>query len=98
MPGASQQHRWASWLLERNRRGMRFVLLIALALYPTFGILDYFLAPRYALPLLFTTRALVALTSALLLLKVVKGRLFDVHPNVISSGYILLAAFGISLM
>jgi len=97
MVDPTPQQRWSSWLLERNRRGMRVVLLIALTLYPTFGILDYLLAPRYALPLLYGTRALVAATT-LLLLRVVKGPVFDRHPNVISSFYILLAAFGISLM
>src|SRR5229473_8622429 len=89
--------RWVNWLLERNRRGTRYVLLIALSLYPTFGLLDYLLAPRDALQYLYGTRALVVLVT-LILLRLVGTPVFDRHPDLISSSYILLAAFGISGM
>ncbi|MCA1825416.1 MAG: response regulator [Myxococcales bacterium] len=91
------QDRWQSWLIERNRRGMRFVLLIALALYPAFGLLDYLLAPRTALPILYTTRLLVAVTTVALF-PVIQRPVFARHFNVISSVYILMAASGISVM
>jgi signal transduction histidine kinase len=97
MAGTTPQDRWASWLLERNRRGTRIVLMIALVLYPAFGLLDYLLAPRHALPLLYGTRLMVALIT-LALFRVVRTPLFDRYPNLISSAYILLAAGGISLM
>jgi signal transduction histidine kinase len=93
----TSSQRWVNWLLERNRRGTRYVLLIALSLYPTFGLLDYLLAPRDALPYLYGTRALVVLVT-LILLRLVGKPVFDRHPDLISSSYILLAAFGISLM
>src|SRR5260370_23829005 len=89
--------RWATWLPEGTRRGTRYVLLIALSLYPPFGLLDYLLAPRNALPYLYSTRALVVVVT-LILLRLVGKPVFDRHPNLISSSYILLAAFGISLM
>src|SRR6184192_737227 len=91
------QDRWSSWLIERNRRGMRFVLIITLALYPAFGVLDYLLAPRDALPILYGTRLLVAVTT-LALFGVIQRQLFARHFNLISSTYILLAASGISVM
>ena len=91
------QDRWSSWLIERNRRGMRFVLIITLALYPAFGVLDYLLAPRDALPILYGTRLLVAVTT-LALFGVIQRPLFARHFNLISSTYILLAASGISVM
>jgi signal transduction histidine kinase len=97
MAGQTPEQRWVSWLLERNRRGTRVVLWITLALYPTFGILDYLLAPRSALPVLLGTRILVTV-GTLVLFKVVETRLFERHPNLISSAYILLAAGGISVM
>src|SRR5258708_38798832 len=89
--------RWVHWLLERNRRGTRYVLLIALSLYPTFGLLDYLLAPRNALPYLYSTRALVVVVT-LILLRLVGKPVFDRHPNLIPSSYILPAAFGLSPM
>jgi signal transduction histidine kinase len=89
--------RWSTWLVERNRKGTLRVLWIGLSLYPTFGVLDYLLAPRSALPLLYGTRALVTLVT-LLLLPTVRTAFFARHPNLISSGYMLVAAAGISLM
>src|SRR5207302_1928068 len=96
-PMTSLPERWSSWLIERNRRGMRFVLIITLALYPAFGVLDYLLAPRDALPILYGTRLLVAVTT-LALFGVIQRPLFARHFNLISSTYILLAASGISVM
>ena len=40
------EERWSTWLLHRNRRGLRGALWIALSLYPLFGVLDYLVAPR----------------------------------------------------
>ncbi len=97
MTSQAQQQRWSSWLLERNRRGTRFVLSIALVLYPAFGILDYLFVPSSALPLLYSVRASVTAVT-LILFAVVKRPIFARHPNLISSAYILIAASGISLM
>src|SRR5262245_53894949 len=89
--------RWSSWLLERNRRSMRTALWIGLTLYPTFGILDYFMAPPSALPWLFSTRILFVLATGCLTF-LIRTRIFDSHPYFFSSAYMLLASFGLSLM
>lgn len=73
------------------------MLYIALSLYPAFGLLDYLLAPRPALPLLYATRLFVTVVT-LALLRALRTPLFDRHPHLFSSSYILLAAGGISLM
>ena len=44
-PTAPFEERWKLWLLERNRRGMRVILLLGATLYPGFGVLDWVLAP-----------------------------------------------------
>jgi signal transduction histidine kinase len=97
MDSVAHKERWRAWLLDRNRRGTIVVLWNALALYPTFGILDYLLAPRSALPVLVCARVLVTVCT-LVLFKVVRTSYFDRHPNLISSAYVLLAASGISVM
>jgi signal transduction histidine kinase len=89
--------RWARWRLFRNRRGTRTLLWIVLSLYPAFGVLDWILAPRSALGLLWGTRLIVAAVT-LIMFRVVRTSLFDRHPDAISSAYMLLCAFGISLM
>ncbi len=94
---AELQTRWATWLLERNRRGARGLLWIVLTLYPGFGILDYLTAPRAWLWLLYSTRAFITLVT-LIMFKVVQSSLFDRHPYAISSAYIVLISYGISLM
>ncbi len=91
------EDRWSAWLLERNRRGMQSLLWIVVSLYPLFGILDYLVAPRKWLWLLFGTRAVVTGVT-LVMFRVVPGKSFDRHPNAISASYMILASFGISLM
>src|SRR5215471_17449791 len=91
------EERWSTWLLERNRRGLRGALWIALSLYPLFGVLDYLVAPREWLWLLYGTRAIVT-TVTLVMLRVSKSRWFDAHPDAISAAYLVLASLGISLM
>jgi signal transduction histidine kinase len=100
MNAALQQEldrRWSSWLLERNRRGTRVVLWIVLGLYPAFGVLDYLLAPRPALPVLWGTRlVMTCITGAMF--AVLRTRAFERGYDVISSAYIAALAFGITLM
>jgi len=91
------EDRWSDWLLRRNRRGMRSLLWIVVSLYPLFGILDYLVAPREWLWLLYSTRAIVTATTVFMF-RVVRGSWFDRHPDTISAAYMTLAAFGISLM
>ncbi len=89
--------RWSAWLLSRNRRGTRGLLLIVLVLYPAFGILDYLTAPREWLWLLYSTRAVITLAT-LVMLRVLPGRLFDRHADALAAGYIVLVSSGITLM
>ena len=74
--------RWARWRLFRNRRGTRTLLWIVLSLYPTFGVLDWVLAPRSALSLLWGTRFIVAAVT-LIMFRVVRTSVFDRHPDAI---------------
>jgi signal transduction histidine kinase len=76
---------------------MRGVLWIVVCLYPAFGVLDYLVAPRGALALLYGTRAAVTLVT-LVLFRVVQAELFRKHPNAISASYMVLISLGISLM
>ena len=91
------ESRSEAWRLERNRSGMRALLWIVVSLYPTFGVLDWLLAPRRALALLWGTRALVTGVS-LVMFRLVKRPAFDRHADLISSTYMLLCSVGISLM
>jgi signal transduction histidine kinase len=86
-----------SWLLTRNRRGTRTLLLIVLFLYPGFGVLDYVIAPRHWLWLLYSTRVVVT-CATLVMFRVVRLSIFERHSNAISAAYMLLCSFGISLM
>jgi signal transduction histidine kinase len=89
--------RWADWLLQRNRRGMKGVLWIVVCLYPLFGILDYLVAPPESLLFLYWTRAIVTAIT-LILFRVVDGKWFARHPFAISASYMILISLGISLM
>ena len=87
---------WKAWLLARNRRGTRVLVFIGI-LYPLFGVLDYLVAPREALPYLLATRVLVTLATAGMW-PLLRKELFDRYPNALSASLLLLGAFGISGM
>ena len=89
--------RWSEWLLRRNERGMRGVLWIVVCLYPAFGVLDYLVAPREWLPLLYATRIAVTAVT-LVLFRVLGGGLFRRHPYAITASYMLMIALGITSM
>ncbi|HZX64724.1 MAG TPA: hybrid sensor histidine kinase/response regulator, partial [Myxococcales bacterium] len=97
MTESKLEQAWRTWLADRNRRGMVTVSWIVLALYPAFGILDYELAPREALPWLYGTRSLVVLVT-LLMFRGVRGPTFDRHHAAMSAAYTVLCASGITLM
>jgi len=88
---------WAAWQLQRNARGLRSALFMAMGLYPLFGILDYLTAPKQWLWLLFSTRGLITLVT-LIMFGVVKSPLFTRRSNLISAGFMVLASLGISVM
>src|SRR5688500_10121530 len=89
--------RWREWRLARNRGGMRTLLWIVLALYPAFGVLDYLLAPASAWSVLWGTRALVTLTT-LIMFALLARPLFARWGDLLSAGYMLVCALGISVM
>ncbi|HYS08330.1 MAG TPA: ATP-binding protein [Myxococcales bacterium] len=89
--------RWAAWLQEQNRRGTRVVLWIVLALYPAFGVLDYLLAPASALPMLWGTRMVITAATCAMF-AVLRMKIFERFYDSISSGYMVIIAFGIVLM
>lgn len=94
---ANFEERWAKWLLERNRRGLRVLLWIGMVMYPAFGVLDYLMAPQDALVLLWVMRvSFVAFSLGMLAL--VERRVFERLPNLFTGGYMLVAAAGISTM
>ncbi len=84
-------------MLERNRRGLKNALWIALALYPLFGVLDFLTAPRERLGLLWATRGFITLVT-LVMFRLVKSSLFDRHPNTLTAAFMMLLSLGISLM
>jgi signal transduction histidine kinase len=96
-PDSQRDERWRAWLLARNRRGTTTLLWIVITLYPLFGILDYLVAPREALGVLYTTRIAVTLVT-LAMFRVVRSPLFDRHADLLSSGYMILNSCGIGLM
>jgi signal transduction histidine kinase len=88
---------WSRWLVERNRRGLRIALVIISILYPMFGVLDYLRAPASALPLLWSTRALVTLAT-FAMFPLLRTRFFERHVNAVSCTYLVLMGAGISVM
>jgi signal transduction histidine kinase len=95
--GPEHQGRWAAWLLARNRRATHIVLYLNIILYPLFGILDYFVAPRSGLWLLWGTRLLVSVVT-LAMFRVIRTSFFEKYASQISAAYQTLVSFGISLM
>ncbi|MGA8892100.1 MAG: ATP-binding protein [Anaeromyxobacteraceae bacterium] len=88
---------WAEWRLRRNRRGLRAGVIFMITLYPAFGLLDWALAPRSALPWLWGTRVAIGIV-ALAILFWMRRPGFDrwVDRVAVLCGW--LAAIGISVM
>ncbi len=88
---------WELRLLEQNYAAFKPVLWIALALYPLFGLLDYYAAPREWLWLLWGSRIVVT-TTTLAMMRVRETPLFERQPHWITSAFMLLLALGIAVM
>jgi len=95
--GSDLEQRWNVWLVERNRRGLRIALVVGGALYPTFGVLDWLMAPRQALPWLWGTRALFGIAT-IALLPMLRAPRFAGWLQPMSAAYAWLAGAGISVM
>jgi signal transduction histidine kinase len=91
------EERWARWLVQRNQRGLRISLLVIAGFYPAFGVLDWHLAPRSALPWLWGMRALIAL-GALVLLPLLRRPRVSRWVEPIGVAVAWVAAGGISMM
>jgi signal transduction histidine kinase len=91
------EERWTRWLVERNQRGLRVGLLIIGTGYPAFGLLDWVLAPRSALPWLWATRALIAV-AALVMFPLLRRPRFARWIEAIGVACAWAAAGGICLM
>jgi signal transduction histidine kinase len=96
-PDAEIAAGWERWRVERNRRGLRTGLFIIVGLYPPFGMLDWLLAPRHALPWLWLTRVLVTV-GAVAVLGLIRRPSFGRWVEPISAGYAWLTASGITMM
>jgi signal transduction histidine kinase len=97
-PSASElANQWRSWLVERNRSGLRVALLISMVLYPAFGLLDWALAPVAALPALLGTRCFIAV-AAVAMYRVLDLPWFERNAPAASAAWVWLAAAGISTM
>ncbi len=88
---------WRARLLERNRRGARTALVISAALFPIFGGVDWLLAPREALPLLWGTRAAL-MPYILWMLWSLDRPVFERHFVLLSAIHIYLAGASICVM
>ncbi|MAD60777.1 MAG: hypothetical protein CMH49_04565 [Myxococcales bacterium] len=93
-------HLLASWeteLAQRNTKGARVAIYLILLLYPLFGVLDYLIAPQYALPYLLIDRLIVVVCS-LFMLWFIKSKTFKQHNEVYSALYMFVAGAGITFM
>ncbi len=88
---------WAEWRLRRNRRGLRAGVIFMITLYPAFGLLDWALAPRSALPWLWGTRAAIGVIALVILIWMRRPG-FDAWVDRVAVLCAWLAAFGISVM
>jgi diguanylate cyclase (GGDEF)-like protein len=93
---AAERH-WRETRQGWNRRGLRFGLLLAIPLYPLFGLLDFVaLSPQWFW-LAISVRATVSFVGIVLLALLGTGRLSR-RLDTISAFYTLLAGFGISAL
>ncbi len=89
--------RWREWFVNRNRRAARAVLTLVAIFYPLFGVLDYIVAPREWLWLLYGSRLLVTLVT-LGMFPVLRTRLFERASAQVTSLYMFVPGVGIALM
>lgn len=94
---AETEARWSSWLIERNLRGARIVLLLVAVFYPLFAVLDYLVAPRASLPVLYMSR-LVVTAYTLAMLAVTRTARAGRYATALTAVYILVVAGGIGVM
>ncbi len=90
----------ASWeieLAQRNTKGARVAIYLVMLLYPLFGILDYLVAPKHALPYLLIDRFIVVLLSVFMLW-FIKTKRFKQYNELFSALYMFVVGAGITFM
>ena len=93
---AAIEAEWSRWLIDRNRRAARTVLLLVGVFYPLFGVLDYVVA-REHLYILYPSRALVtAITIAMFV--ATRRPIFERHAAQLTQIYMLCVGAGIGVM
>jgi signal transduction histidine kinase/CheY-like chemotaxis protein len=89
---------WEQRLVTRNQHGARVAIWLVMILYPTFGILDYFVAPNSDILFwLLMGRGGVVLTS-LVMLGMLKSKLFIRQADSLTASYMYIVGAGICLM
>ncbi len=91
------EERWQAWLTERNRRSAWIVLILIVIFYPLFGVLDYLVAPREWLWLLFGSRGVVT-ACTLVMFALVRRPVFEQRGNLLTVSYMGIVGAGIAVM
>lgn len=95
------EEKWSEWLVDRNRRGARFALILTAIIYPLFGILDYVILPDRGkgewLPLFYAARGFVTVSSVAILV-ILKTSFFERNWRWLTSAHAVQLGLGISLM
>ncbi len=97
MPELDFEGRWRAWLTEHNRRSAWIVLVLIVIFYPLFGILDYLVAPREWLWLLYSSRVIVT-ACTIVMFFLVRRPIFERHGIALTSTYMTLVGLGIGVM
>jgi signal transduction histidine kinase len=93
---AAIEAEWSRWLLDRNRRAARTVLLLVGFFYPLFGVLDYMVA-RPHIHILYPSRALVTLITIAMFVAT-RRPIFERHAARLTQAYMLSVGAGIGVM
>ena len=93
---AAIEAEWSRWLIDRNRRAARTVLLLVGVFYPLFGVLDYVVA-RQHLHILYPSRALVTLITIAMFVAT-RRPVFERHAARLTQVYMLCVGAGIAVM
>jgi signal transduction histidine kinase len=88
---------WQRWLVERNIRGISTARVVVAVMYPAFAVVDWIAAPRAALPVLWTTRAIIFLLNAFTW-RLWQKPWFAPSVTVATAIYTWFAAAGITVM
>ncbi len=95
--GPELRARWETWLTDHNRRSASIVLILIVIFYPLFGILDYLVAPREWLWLLYGSRVVVTACTVVMFF-LVRRAVFERAGIELTAAYMTLVGLGIGVM